>query len=69
MRESYKSIFGRSCYVKYQTNNRWSGWQGYTDNYIHVFAAGDALANRITPARLCGAFEDGLEALVVGGDS
>jgi threonylcarbamoyladenosine tRNA methylthiotransferase MtaB len=43
-------------------------WQGYTDNYIPVFAAGDALANRITPARLCGAFEDGLEALVVGGD-
>jgi len=43
-------------------------WQGYTDNYIPVFAAGDALANRITPARLCGAFEDGLEAHVVGGD-
>jgi len=44
-------------------------WQGYTDNYIPVFAAGDALANRITPARLGTAFEDGLEALVPGGGS
>jgi threonylcarbamoyladenosine tRNA methylthiotransferase MtaB len=46
-----------------------SRWHGYTDNYVPVYATGTALRNRITAARLGCAFEDGLEALTIGGSS
>ena len=35
-------------------------WFGHTDNYVPVHARGEALANRITPARLTAAFGDGV---------
>jgi threonylcarbamoyladenosine tRNA methylthiotransferase MtaB len=41
-------------------------WFGHTDNYVPVYAAGEALANRITPARLLEPFADGLFAQPVG---
>jgi hypothetical protein len=35
-------------------------WRGYTDNYIPVYAAGDRMRNRITPALLGGSLGDGV---------
>ncbi|HQW50984.1 MAG TPA: MiaB/RimO family radical SAM methylthiotransferase [Tepidiformaceae bacterium] len=35
-------------------------WHGHTDNYIPVYAAGDALLNRVTPVRLGEVYHDGV---------
>ncbi|MDZ7727996.1 MAG: MiaB/RimO family radical SAM methylthiotransferase [Dehalococcoidia bacterium] len=43
-------------------------WHGYTDNYIAVYASGEALGNRITPARLGEAFRDGVFAAATGSE-
>jgi len=44
-------------------------WQGHTDNYIPVYAAGENLQNRVTPVRLGDVYHDGMLAVPVGGDS
>jgi tRNA A37 methylthiotransferase MiaB len=39
-------------------------WHGYTDNYIAVYAPGDALGNRVTRAELRGLYHDGVHAIL-----
>jgi hypothetical protein len=47
-----------------ETGGRWSG---LTDNYIRVYASGNDLFNRITPARLGAPTGDGVEGDITGG--
>jgi threonylcarbamoyladenosine tRNA methylthiotransferase MtaB len=55
---------GRTLDVLWETSELSNGkrlWNGLTDNYLRVFAAGAAeLANRRTPTRLIAVVEDGL---------
>lgn len=41
-------------------------WHGHTDNYIPVYASGDALLNRITPAQLGEVYDDGVWGHIPG---
>jgi threonylcarbamoyladenosine tRNA methylthiotransferase MtaB len=41
-------------------------WRGHTDNYIEVIAPGEALGNRITPARLGPVYDEGVLGFVMG---
>jgi threonylcarbamoyladenosine tRNA methylthiotransferase MtaB len=41
-------------------------WRGYTDNYIPVYASGDRMRNRITPALLDGPLGDGVLGRALG---
>jgi threonylcarbamoyladenosine tRNA methylthiotransferase MtaB len=43
-------------------------WRGYTDNYLAVYASGDGLANRITPALLSRLYHDGIEGVLPGAE-
>ncbi|MCL4232673.1 MAG: MiaB/RimO family radical SAM methylthiotransferase [Dehalococcoidia bacterium] len=45
---------------------RW--WHGHTDNYIPVFAPGQGLGNRVTPALLGAVYHDGVLATLTGGE-
>lgn len=45
---------------------RW--WHGHTDNYIPVFAPGNGLRNRVTPALLGAVYHDGVLATLTGGE-